>query len=291
MSSEAVALARRAGTSVGVGVDGAYVLRSAENTMIALPGGIVARVGRPGQHLAAAKEVRVSRWLSSAGIPAVDALPGVDQPVDVDGRPVTFWRRLPAHRPGSPAEVASTLVRLHSLPPPDFDLPVIEPFIRLEARINSSAFTEGERSWLHEHLHQLQERYATLPPGRPVCAVHGDAWGSNIVATDTGPVVLDLERFALGPPEWDLVSIAVDHFTFGDICYDDWQTVCAHYGYDVTSWAGYETLRDIRELRKVTFAAQMAVQDPGLQAEADHRLACIMGQRGPRPWGWRGVVS
>jgi len=101
--------------------------------------------------------------------------------------------------------------------------------------------------------------------------------------------MLDLERFALGPPEWDLVAIAVDHFTFGSISATEWTNVCQHYGYDVTTWPGYAVLRDIRELRKVTFAAQMAVRDPRLQDQARFRLACLRGHRGPRPWHWRPV--
>jgi aminoglycoside phosphotransferase (APT) family kinase protein len=116
-----------------------------------------------------------------------------------------------------------------------------------------------------------------------------DAWGGNIVATAAGPVVLDLERFAYGPPEWDLASIAVDHFTFGSLSDAEWAAFCHRYGSDVTQWAGYPILRDARELRKVTFAAQMAATNPALEENARYRLACIRGLHGPRPWYWKPV--
>src|SRR5690348_8003712 len=86
------------------------------------------------------REVAVSRWLSSSGIATVTALPGVDQPVEVSSRSVTFWRELPTHHQGSPAQIASTLKRLHALPVPhDLALGTLNPFIRLPERIRAAA--------------------------------------------------------------------------------------------------------------------------------------------------------
>ncbi|GAA1818393.1 aminoglycoside phosphotransferase family protein [Planosporangium flavigriseum] len=269
----------------------AELIRAGENTLFRLVDGVVARVGRPGQEAAANKEVQVSRWLSTAGIAVVEAMLEITQPIVVDGVPVTFWRELPLHREGSVDQVADVLRQLHALqPPPYLDLSPLAPFVRLDERIaEASVFSDADRQWLHEHLHRLQQRYAELPAGLPRGAVHGDAWGGNIVATAGGPVVLDLERFAYGPPEWDLVSIAVDHFTFGSLSDAEWAEFCHRYGYDVTDWAGYTVLRDARELRKVTFAAQMAAQYPHLRKQAQYRLACIRGERGSRPWNWEPV--
>lgn len=59
--------------------------------------------------------------------------------------------------------------------------------------------------------------------------------------------------------------------------------------HDITTWDGFDTLRDIRELRKVTFAWQMAAERPDLAGQASYRLRCIQGKHGPRPWGWVGV--
>ena len=82
----------------------------------------------------------------------------------------------------------------------------------------------------------------------------------------TGPQ--PLERFAFGPPEWDLTSIAVDYTTFGELTIEEWQGFCNRYGYDVTAWSGFEVLRDARELRKVTFALQLANERPELAEQA-----------------------
>ncbi|EFG03881.1 Hypothetical protein SCLAV_p0391 (plasmid) [Streptomyces clavuligerus] len=42
-------------------------------------------------------------------------------------------------------------------------------------------------------------------------------------------------------------------------------------------------------MRLVTFAFQTAAQNPDALPEAHHRLACLRGERGPRPWGWTPV--
>ncbi len=82
---------------------------------------------------------------------------------------------------------------------------------------------------------------------------------------------------------------AVNYTTFGYVSAEEWTGFCKHYGRDVTAWAGFEVLRDIRELRKVTFAVQMAKQRSDLAEQARYRLACIRGEHGSRPWGWTGV--
>lgn len=276
--------------AVSLSADGAELIRAGENMLYRLPCRIVARVTRTGQADAATKEVRVSRWLRSLGVPVVEALDDVEQPVRIDGRAVTFWRELPPHRHSTIPELAEVLHRLHALPPPDFELPRLAPFVRLRERISGAVLlSDADRVWLLAHLSDLEMRYAALPPGKPWCAIHGDAWAGNVVVTDDGPVLLDLERFAYGPPEWDLSSIAVDHITFGDFPAEVWENFCQRYGYDVTAWAGFEILRDARELRKVTFAAQLAAQRPDIAEQARYRLECIRGECGPRPWGWRGV--
>ncbi|GIG55717.1 hypothetical protein Lfu02_00890 [Longispora fulva] len=67
---------------------------------------------------------------------------------------------------------------------------------------------------------------------------------------------------------------------------------CHAYGSDVTASDGYAFLRDARELRKVTFAAQMAAEYPDrprIQIELFTRLARLRGAGGDRPWKREGV--
>lgn len=293
-SDETLSVLHRASAAAGVNSDGVEVIRLAENAIYRLRGGVVARISRTGQSLTAAKEVNVARWLQDSDVPAVRVIPDIEQPVHVDGRTVTFWHKLPPHHYGTTADVAASLRALHKLPQPDaFELPELAPFVRLAQRIESAnTISVDDQNWLLGRLGDLQAAYDDLPLGLPRCVVHGDAWSGNVVVTADGVILLlDLERCSIGPPEWDLVSTAVSYVTTAKIDTEEWTAYCETYGYDVTSWEGFEVLRDIRELRQTTMAVQVAATDPERYAyQAAHRLACLRGQRGPRPWsGWRAV--
>ncbi|WP_199565739.1 phosphotransferase family protein [Spongiactinospora rosea] len=220
-------------------VEGAELVRLGENAIYRLPAKVIARITRPGRQSAARREVLIARWPAAHRVPAVEPLPGVPQPFNVDGRAVTWWRELPPHRHGTALEVAGALRRLHALTPPvDFALGRLAPFVRLPERIERATTLDARgRAWMRERLADLGERYAALPGGLPECVVHGDAWIGNVVGTSDGRVVLlDLERCAVGPPEWDLVSTAVKAFTLAGITRADYRAFAEAYGYDVTGW-------------------------------------------------------
>lgn len=284
------AVLQRAAEAVDLRVRPAGVIRLAENDLWRLPDGVVARVARAGQEQAAAREVAVTRWLAEMGVRAVRPL-GVEQPVVALGRPVTFWEELPPHRPGTAADLAPLLRQLHELRPPD-ELPLgsLDPFVRLNERLTSTlSIPDGDRRWLLAHLADLRFAWAELPPG-PISVVHGDAWGGNCAVTATcAAYLLDFERTALGRPEWDLTSTAVSIDTLSDISPESYTDYCTAYGYDVRTWSGYPTMRAIRELRMTTSAFQAADERPELHKEAMHRLACLRGHGGPRPWMWRSL--
>lgn len=272
-----------------VGIDhvGAERVRLGENAIFALPGRVVARIGRPGATATARREVRVARWLAEHGIPAVTPVDGIDQPVEISGRAVTFWRQLPPHRHGTPAEVADALRWLHNVaPPPDFA--ELDPFVRLPERIDAAVtLGDGDRIWLREHLASLREDYRCRPAGLRACVVHGDAWVGNVVTTTDGrTVLLDLERCSVGPPEWDLVSTAIKHTSFGWISERTYRDFAEGYGQDVTTWGGFELFRDVRELRMACYVAQHAAENLSARGEAAIRVGCLRGKHGPRPWSW-----
>lgn len=273
---------------VGLDPAGAEPIRLGENAIFRLPARVVVRIARHGQLAAASKEVRIARWFAEHAISAVRALDGVEQPVEVDGRPVTFWEELPPHRHGTVVEIADVLRRLHDLPILTGLLEPLDPFVRLAERIDAgTTLTVDDRAWLHARLGTLREQYRTLPPGLPSTVVHGDAWGGNIVATDGGrTVLLDLERCSIGPPEWDLVSIAIRRTSFTWLLEHDYRDFCHQYGRDVATWSGYGLLRDIRELRMTLYRVQRAAESLTEHAEAEYRVACLRGLRGPRPWRW-----
>ncbi|AXG79230.1 phosphotransferase [Streptomyces paludis] len=279
--------------TAGLDATGAEPIRLAENAIWRLPGGLVARIAKPGQQDHSARELRLARWLTTTGIPAVRPYPGLHSPVLADDRPVTFWEELPPHGTGTVLDVATLLKQLHALPLPNFPIGHLDPFIRISDRIDAATtLSAPDRTWLHSLLTELRAAWTELPPGLPECVVHGDAWTGNIARPLNGAdaILLDLERCSQGPPEWDLVSTAIKLTTTGTITPTEYDEFCTTYGTDVLQWPGYNTMRRTRELRMTTYAAQHAATHPEWRQEAQHRVDCLRGRAGQGPWRWRGIA-
>lgn len=277
---------------VVVDPSGAELIRDGENQIYRLAGRIIARVNAEGQEQAARREILLARWLNDNGVRAVEPL-DVDQPVVVDGRPVTFWRELAPHRNGTVRQVASALRKLHGLPVPDeFRDFRVAPFVRLRERIDGATWVaDDDRTWLRGQLTSLEERWRRRPAGRPDAVIHGDAWAGNVVDVEGhGVTLLDLERCSVGPPEWDLTSTACRVTTYSTLPAQEYAEYCDEYGYDVTAWAGFELFRDIRELRVTCYAAHVTKSRPERRAEVQLRIDSLRGWRGPRPWHWERVI-
>jgi aminoglycoside phosphotransferase (APT) family kinase protein len=278
----------RAGAVAGIDTGGARLLRIGENAIFRLPGRVVARVARTSAYEAdARKEVAVARWLESEGYPAVRAL-SIDQPVLVDDRVVTFWEVVSdADSYGSTAEVASLLVRLHGMEPPtSLELPALRPFARAEHRIDGHGWLgSDDRDFLQSRLEELRARYAGLTFVLPQGVIHGDASVGNVIHDDEGrPVVIDLDGFAIGPREWDLVLTAMYYDSFGWHTREEYEAFVRVYGFDVMEWDGYPVLRDVREFLMVTWLSQKAAGDERVATEMRKRIAALRTGGDKKDW-------
>jgi aminoglycoside phosphotransferase (APT) family kinase protein len=99
-----------------------------------------------------------------------------------------------------------------------------------------------------------------LPPG----VVHGDASVGNVIRDRDGhPLLADLDGFAVGTREWDLVLTALYYENFGWHTAEEYRTFADTYGYDVMAWSGYPVLRDVREFLMVAWLSQKRRPGPG----------------------------
>jgi aminoglycoside phosphotransferase (APT) family kinase protein len=277
-----------AGSIAGVDTADARLLRIGENAIFRLPGQIIARVARTSAYEAdARKEVVVARWLESEGYPAVRAL-SIDQPVVVDERVVTFWEVISDEDSyGSTAEVASLLGRLHGMePPPSLDLPALRPFARAELRIDVDRWLgSDDRDFLQGRLEDLRAKYADLNFALPQGVIHGDASVGNVLHDREGqPVVIDLDGFAIGPREWDLVLTAMYYDSFGWHTREEYEAFVRVYGFDVMEWPGYPVLRDVREFLMVTWLSQKAPGDERVATEVRKRITALRTGRAKKDW-------
>jgi Phosphotransferase enzyme family len=271
------------GTRIGINTARAELVTQGEIAVYDLRGlWLIARIARTTDYLADfTTEVEVARWLESAGFPAARLAGPADQPIVADGRVLTFWAQVAEHGYyGTAAELAALLRRLHALEPPSsLVLPELRPFQGAEDRIGSAELPEGDREFLLSRLDGLRDKYGRLDFVLPRGPIHGSASVNSVLPLmwDGSRVLVDLDRFAVGPREWDLVLTAMYFERFGWHSDDEYLEFASGYGFDVMSWPGYAVLRNIRELILLTWLALNPWNLPEIQAEVSGRIADLRG--------------
>ena len=270
------------GAQVGINTARAELVRRGEIAVYELTGvrgdWLVVRIARTVDHLPGfTTEVAVARWLELAAFPATRVAGPRHQPIVSADRVVTFWHKVAERESyGTAAELASLLRRLHALEPPaSLVLPELRPFTGAAERIAQAELPEADRDFLLGRLADLRDRYAQLEFALPQGPIHGNADVSSVLSLmwDGTPVLVDLDGFAVGPREWDLVLTAMYFERFGWHTEDEYLEFVAAYGFDVMSWPGYPVLRNVRELILLTWLAQDPWHQPEVQAEVRGRIA------------------
>lgn len=272
----------------GVDASDARLVRMGENAVFqlaTLP--VIVRIARTATYLPEVQRgVDVARWLRDAGFPAVRLVDDIEQPLTVDGRVVTFWEVL-SDEYASVADLAVLLRRLHALePPPSLSLPMLRPLDRTRRRIEIGPLASADKRFLVDRVAQLSARWDVVDFALPIGVIHGDASVGNVIrAQDGRPVLIDLDGFGVGPPEWDLVLTALYYERFGWHTHAEYQDFAARYGFDVMAWPGYSTLRDMRELIMVGWLAQNMNESNDVAAEVGKRIADLRaGREGRLEW-------
>jgi thiamine kinase-like enzyme len=279
MSSSLHALHQACGV-VSLDPDGARLLRLGSNAVYHLKTPVIARVSRPGIDVGPVRRsVAVARWLEAADYPAVRAI-DVDQPVIVDGYVVTFWQSVSedGDQFANTPEIAAILARLHHLTAPeDLHLPTLDPFVNAVQRIDANAWlTADDHAFFTATLARLQGAYTGLEFVLPQGVIHGDASVGNVLRDTHGvPVLIDLDGFAIGPREWDLVQTAMFYDSFGWHTREEYEDFARVYGYDIRQWPGYPVLREVREFVMVTWLIQKAAEDAEAAAESTKRITAL----------------
>lgn len=257
-----------------------------ENASVHLPGqGLVVRICAREQRQRAARELSLARWLCERDLPATRVSEGFSTPLLHQGWVITAWQYIPGIEPGTPQSIGGLLRRLHRLEaPPGFPLPVLDPFEGITGYIEQSALARRDRDFLNARLDELQEAYTRLRFVLPLGPVHGDAHRKNIARDHNGdPVMLDLERFSVGPREWDLVVAAV-YERVGWYTSAEYGKFAHAYGWDVRTWSGFQVLAAARELRMTAWLCARTGREPRLLTEARRRIASLRRPEAPKHW-------
>jgi hypothetical protein len=277
VSSAARALAL---TCEDEGLDGAdaRLVRLGENAIYVLPReNVVARIARSVEFIdRVQRELSVGNWLAELRYPAVRPADRVKQPVEVDGRLVTFWDLVTlVEVEPSPVDLGDLLREFHALPPPPFALPRFDPFSVVPRRLAEPGEAPAEAvAFLAERYEELNAAYQSLEFPTPFGLIHGDAHRGNVLMSPDGPLLSDFEVVACGPREWDLTptALSVDRFGLPPKAYESFVVA---YGRDVRGWRGFSVLRGIREITMTTWLMQLYGASDGHAAEFRLRVDAL----------------
>lgn len=274
---------------VGLDAVDARLLRLGSNAVYHLTTPVIARIARPGTDIDRVRRtVAVARWLESEHYPAVRVI-DANQPVIVDGYVTTFWQSLSddGDQFASTREIAEIIAGLHHLiAPEDLRLPPLDPFANARERIDTNTWlTPEDRAYFTATQARLEDAYACLDFDLPQGVVHGDASVGNVLRDTHGnPVLIDLDGFAIGPREWDLVLTAMYYDSFGWHTQQEYEDFARVYGYDVRQWPGYPVMREIREFLMVTWVMQKAPEDAWAAAETTKRIKALRTGASRKDW-------
>ncbi|WP_432942825.1 phosphotransferase family protein [Kribbella sp. CA-253562] len=287
---QAAALAALQAITPGFGLDSSAAELMgpvADNAVFRLPGQIVARVTASADADRARREVAAGRWLAAQGLPAVRPVESIEQPVIAAAYVVTFWHEVPEAVMASTAELGALLRQLHDLPlPNDFEIPPLDPFVRLDEHLTAAGteLTQEDRTFLAHRLLRLRDDYTKVTIDSVSRVIHGDANRKNAIrGADGVAVLLDLERFSVGPPEWDLVVPAV-YQRLGWYSDAEYDAFVEAYGRDVRHWTGFGVFAALREFRMTVWLLSRLAREPRLRAEAERRIHSLRHPATSRSW-------
>ncbi|TKA04551.1 phosphotransferase enzyme family protein [Actinacidiphila oryziradicis] len=282
---------REACRTAGLDPSGAELLRLGSNAVYRLhTAPVIVRIARDRDGLAEMdRAVRVARWLAEQDFPATRVLPGVEQPLTVGGRVVTFWESAQeSEEYASLNELADLLRRLHWLEEPhSLGLPYFEPFPKLRASLAELNGTIPADDWtfLDERAGRLHKDYDKLDFVLPFGAIHGDANVGNVLRDHTGQAILiDLDGFSLAHREWDLILTAIYYDRYGWHSRTQYEGFVHHYGFDIMNWPGYPVLADLRELMMTLWMGQQSLTNPKAAEEFTRRVKAIKAGGGRKDW-------
>jgi Ser/Thr protein kinase RdoA (MazF antagonist) len=210
----AMAAATSVASGLGLPVDEAIVVQASNRLAVRLlPSDVLARVADT-SHGAAQLEVDLATRLAVAGSPIGVLDPRVAPRVhEHDGFAITLWTYYPTgpSREIAPAAYADALVRLHGdLRRIDLATPHCMDRVREAAGLvqsppSTSKLSNADRYLLSNTFTDATRAILERQPAEQ--PLHGEPHPGNVLNTDAGPLLIDLETCCRGPVEFDLAHV------------------------------------------------------------------------------------
>ncbi len=215
--SRAVAAATSTVSSLGLAVDDSIVLHNSNKVTLRLrPCDVVARVAPQAQRVGAQFEVDLGQQLVPGGCPVALLDPRVEPGVyEGDEFVMTLWTYYePAVSQITPVDYASALGQLHAgmrtldVAAPHFTDRVDEAEQLVANRDQTPALAEPDRELLGFTLRSLRRAIVQREAAEQL--LHGEPHPGNVLATENGPLFIDIETCCRGPVEFDVAHAPED---------------------------------------------------------------------------------
>ncbi len=265
------------------------VVRYGMNAVYAA-GDEIVRVATP--NASAAALIALVHTLRERKVPA--ATPTRASGVEIDGFVVTAWRRVEStDLPVDWATVGAAVRAVHDTPPSalpeEFPLstPGELPWWDFERQLAASApIDDDARNGLiraiERHGHWLDPT-VWAQHGIPAVVCHGDIHPGNVVATATGPVIVDFDLMASAPAAWDHGPLLSWAARWGGPAgmYDDF---AAGYGTSLRGEPAAEAFAELRLVAATLLRGVAARADAAARPEFERRLRYWRGESDAPMW-------
>lgn len=245
----------------------------------------------------ASREVGVARALAEAGVAVAPLVQGADQPWVLGDHVVTAWRWHDTVGPPSPADLGylAGLLQGRTTGAHTYDLPRFEPLSAVIDAVSTIPVGDPQGDFVRRRARELASDWAAAAARDPagIGLVHGDLHGDNVLLTETGPLLTDLELAGIGPCSYDVAPAVVAVTRYGADPADLTAFLAARErsgrgalvagvvdtagqgSGDPRTWEGFATCVAVYELWVTAWAVSVRALDPVWGAEASRRVASL----------------
>ncbi len=255
-------------------------------SLLARRGAVVVRVRPRAEEPVAAREVAVGLALADADVPVTALVAPAGQPWVIGGSVVTAWSWSAATGSADPAELGA-LARLlaeRTSGGPAHEVPRFDPLTAVRRAVEHVPVGDDQADAIRRLAHGLGPAWAAAADSDPAGAaiVHGDLHRDNVVVTDGGPLLTDLELAGSGPPSYDAAPavVAVDRYGDDPSALDAFFTAL---GRDPRGWEGFGACVAVYELWVTAWAVGVRDRSPELAREAARRVTSLV-DHDHHPW-------
>jgi hypothetical protein len=234
----------------------------------------------------AAREVEVGRALADAGVPVVPLVGGRGQPWLVDGCVVTAWRWEEVTGVAAPADLGrlAGALRERTVGTHVHDVPRFDPLTAIRGAVAGVAIGDPQGDFVRRRAQELSADWARIADRDPAgtAVVHGDLHPDNVLVTEAGALLTDLELAGAGPCSYDTAPavVMVERYGADPAALEAFVEA---QGHDPRRWHGFATCLAVYELWVTAWSVGVRDRSAELAAEAAIRVGCLRDQT-CEPW-------